>query len=318
MLKRSILIGSILLLMFLLAGELIGRYYGLTSFPLYQASDAYEYIHVPNQKVKIYGKLYQTNEYSMRSKPLSESDSTVILLIGDSLVNGGNATDQDSLASTILENQLSHFFNRSIRVLNIAEGSWGPDNAAAYIQEHGVFNADLILLVFSSADAFDNMKHEPVVGVHGQYPDKQASLAWEMIVKKGWGRVKDYLSIKADKSDTNTALKIEVADEFNPGFQKFKELSDTTAIPLHFYLHVGQDELQNGRLDDDGSLIIDFCQENGIPYTIELGKKIDKSHYMDKIHYNDKGQKFLADNLFPIIKDKILERSILASTKEVP
>ncbi|AHM62225.1 hypothetical protein D770_19880 [Flammeovirgaceae bacterium 311] len=317
MLKSKFIAAGVFLLLIGLAGELLGRYFGLTSFPLYEASDAYEYIHAPNQKVRIYGNWYITNEHSMRSKPLSEADSTIILLIGDSLINGGNATDHDSLASTMLEISLSDYFNSNVRVLNIAEGSWGPDNAAAYIKERGVFNADMIMLVFSSADAFDNMQHEPIVGVHGQYPDKQAFIAWEKIIEKGWGRILEYSGVKHDKKK-NTDLTIKAAEVFNPGFEKFKQLSDSSSIPLHFYLHVGQDELEKGMLQDSGKLIVDFCRKNGIPYTIELDRNINKTHYIDKIHYNNRGQKFLAENLFPIIRDKIMNKHGLIAAKENP
>ncbi len=318
MLKRNLIVGGSLFLFILITGELLGRYYGLTAYPLYQASEAYEYIHAPNQHVRIYGNLYQTNEFSMRSKPLSEDDSTIVLLIGDSLVNGGNATDHDSLASTILENSLSNYFRSNVRVLNIAEGSWGPDNAAAYIREKGVFNADLILLVFSSGDAFDNMQHTPVVGIHGQYPDKYAPLAWELILSKGWGRIKYYLGIKTTNSNPNEPVHEIVEEVFNPGFQAFKNLSDSTAIPLHFYLHAGVKELERGALEDSGKLIIDFCQQYNIPYTIELDKNIDRSHYMDKVHYNNKGQKFLAANLFPVIRQELEKQSVFATAHHRP
>lgn len=314
MLKKTIIAGGALLLLFLflVTGELAGRYYGLTSFPLYQASEAYEYIHIPNQKVRIYGKWYETNEFSMRSKPLLPTDTTVVLLIGDSIINGGNATDHDSLASSILEERLSRYFSGRVRVLNIAESSWGPDNAAAYIKEHGIFNADLILLVFSSADAFDNMEHKPIVGIHSQYPDKQAYLAWEKIIEKGTGRIKYFFGIKSNNQTESREGKAFTEEIFSTGFQDFKTLSDTTSVPLHFYLHAGVKEIIAKKREDSGDLIIDFCQKNNIPYTIELDKSVDQSHYMDKIHFNDKGQKFLADNLFPLIVTELSREPGLA------
>ena len=315
MLKKSIQIGVMLLILILVAGEVVGRYYGLRSFPLFQASSAYEYIHVANQKVRIYGNRYETNEFSMRSKAVLDSDTTIILLIGDSIVNGGNLTDQDSLASTILENRLSRYFSRRIRVLNIATGSWGPDNAAAYLKEKGTFNADLILLVFSSADAFDTMDHEPKVGVNIQYPDKQAFFAWEVILKKAWPRVMGDFSFTKDKQPVKQEEIVKTEKDLNPGFQDFRILRDTTAIPMHFYLHAGMKEIASNKLDEEGNLIVSFCQKNHIPYSVELEKGVNASYYMDKIHFNNQGQKFLADNLFPIIINELGEEAVLTYSK---
>lgn len=58
------------------------------------------------------------------TRPLQESDPIIVLLIGDSILNGGNTTEQDNLESTILESMLSTYFDRSVRVLNMAVGSW--------------------------------------------------------------------------------------------------------------------------------------------------------------------------------------------------
>ena len=108
--------------------ELVGRYaFGFGNPPIHVSDPDFEYIQAPNQDVTRLGNKIITNEYSMRSKPLTESDSVYILGLGDSVINGGAQTTQDSLATTILENELSEKYNKKVRVLNISAGSWGTD-----------------------------------------------------------------------------------------------------------------------------------------------------------------------------------------------
>src|ERR1041384_4426338 len=95
--KRSIVI----LLILLVGTELFARFYlGLGDPPLYIEDKEFEYIYAPDQDVMRFGNHVMTNEFSMRSKPLSPNDKIRILKIGDSIINGGAQTDQDSLAST--------------------------------------------------------------------------------------------------------------------------------------------------------------------------------------------------------------------------
>src|SRR5687768_4522765 len=98
----------VVLLVLLVATELVARFVlGLGELPVYVASKEYEYIYAPGQDVKRFGNHILTNEFSMRSAPLSKADKVRILKFGDSVINGGAQTDHDSLASTILEKQLS-------------------------------------------------------------------------------------------------------------------------------------------------------------------------------------------------------------------
>ena len=144
---------------------------------LFQEDNAIEYIPAPNQHSVRFGNKIAYNEYSMRSLPIDADDRCIVLGFGDSVLNGGTLTDQDSIATTIVEKQLQRT-NESIRFLNISAGSWGPDNCAAYLNKFGSFNAKMIILFVSSHDAYDNMTFEKTVGVHKSYPKEQYHLAF--------------------------------------------------------------------------------------------------------------------------------------------
>ena len=145
---------------------------GFGSLPLYVEHSSYEYILEPNQNTSRFGNVIITNKYSMRSKAVRKN-SKKILKIGDSVINGGNHVSNEKLSSTVLERNLQKQQSDTIQVLNISAGSWGPDNAYAYINEHGHFDASMMILVFSSHDLNDNMHFRKVVGKHQSWPSEQ-------------------------------------------------------------------------------------------------------------------------------------------------
>lgn len=283
-------------LIIFIIGELIGRHYGLCNHPIFIESKTYEYNYAPNQDLRIYGNHFLTNEYSMRSKPIdSNKDTTVVLLIGDSVINGGASTDHEKLASSILEKRVSEHFKKHIRVLNISCGSWGPDNAAAYIEKHGTFDADLMILVVNSQDAVDHMTFKKKVGKK-KYPDKQPFLAWTRIVQLLSNKIK----VTTSKRESTNSIK---NDSLNTGFEYFKDLSIGNNVPLLVYLHPTKYEIKKTKSLNNKLAITNFCKKNTIPLfdAIQLGAS--EHHLRDHIHMNDQGQEFLAVSLLAAITE---------------
>lgn len=298
--SKVAIISIVTVLGLLLTIEVVGQMAGLTSYPLYVESSEYEYIMAPNQQLSVFGNHISTNEFSMRSKPISDSDSLVVLLIGDSIINGGTLTDQDSLASSILEEQLSKKLRKRVRVLNISAGSWGPDNGFAYVKKFGTFNAKLICLVVNSHDAHDNMNFEKEVGVNTQYPDKQFTFATEKLIQKGIQFIKLRYFTETPSLKMSGDLGISKGIKFNAGFKEFKDLSVKEHIPLYIFLHHARSEMVTKVMEPDGKEVVEFAKKNQIPIFIELNNtKTDSSYFRDFIHYNEKGQKWLASVLYP-------------------
>lgn len=65
-----------------------------------------------------------------------DSSAFIVLGLGDSVINGGVLTDQDSLATTRLSELLSKLIRKKVQVLNVSAGSWGPDNCEAYLNRY--------------------------------------------------------------------------------------------------------------------------------------------------------------------------------------
>ncbi|GAB2773547.1 hypothetical protein GCM10027275_15670 [Rhabdobacter roseus] len=299
----------IFLVVVFIVGEVVLRYqFGFCQAPLYIADPDYEYIYAPNQEVVRFGNTIRTNELSMRSEPVLPTDTTVILLTGDSVVLGGSLTDQDSLASTMLEKRLTRTLRRRVRVLNIAAGSWGPDNVAAYLKKHGLFNADLICLVASSHDAHDNMTHENMVGVDTNLPDKQYTLAWEEL----WKRylfpryVQEHVvgtNYFAPRVDTTLLSGIrKEGDGFNPGFAQLAAMARQQGIPFFIYLHPEISEIEFGNYNGQGREIIRYAEQDSVRLIKELDLGITVNYFRknDVVHYNSGGQIFMANKLYPL------------------
>lgn len=131
---------------------------GLGTPPLSLMHPTIEYMFRPNQDVMRFGNRQLYNQWGMRSAPLpDEEDSQIILVLGDSVLNGGSLTDQADLATTIATIEDADRF-----YANISAGSWGPANQLAYLQEFGTFNADAAILVLNAGDLHDLGQFEPI------------------------------------------------------------------------------------------------------------------------------------------------------------
>jgi hypothetical protein len=309
---RKVIFSFFFLLLFI---ELILRFgYGFCSAPLYIKDPDYEYIYAPNQTVKRFGNTIKTNSLSMRSDELSPADSLVMLLIGDSVVNGGSLTNNKDLASTLLESDLAKELGRPVRVLNISAGSWGPDNAFAYLKKHGIFGAKVIGLVASSHDAYDVMTHHEQVGIDPNLPDKQYKLAlselWNRYIYPIYFRnIKFnhvYYAPNEEKVDSTHVEKPKGiwknGDHFNPGFQELHQFAKENNVSFFIYLHPEIEEVRNKEYNEQGQDIIRVARHDSIRLFEELSVPPLLEYYREKdvVHYNEVGQRFMASQLLPL------------------
>ena len=184
---------------------------GFGNPPLYIADEKIGYLLAPEQKVRRMGNQIQINQYSMRSKTIDPNKSASnlrILVLGDSIVNGGWWTDQQETISALMEKELvsspiSSSFT-SIEVLNASANSWGPRNELAYLGRFGLLNAQAVILVINTDDLFATAPTAIPVGRDRNYPSSKPPLAvielWEQTFTKP-KPIPEMEQVRAEKGD---------------------------------------------------------------------------------------------------------------------
>jgi len=278
-------------------------YFGFCDTVLVREDSEFEYIAQPNQKRFRFRNHVIYNSFSMRSEEVDTS-SIKILGFGDSIINGGVLTDQDSLATTILSDTLSKIYGTKIQFLNISAGSWGPDNCYAYLKKYGDFGAKSIFLFFSSHDAYDNMNFEKIVDNHSSFKSKQYSIAqYELVNRYLVNKIKRKLKKKRTQIDNLGINKKKNNTLFNTGFSSFLDYSKSKNIPLTIYLHADTKELKSESYNEQGQKIIKFANDNNIPIILDLENGLKLSDFRDYIHLNSNGQRKLANTITHYVKN---------------
>lgn len=171
---------------FLLLLEVVLRVlFGFGNPLIYIADERIGYLLAPNQRTRRFGNRIAINEYSMRSLPtrVTPSPSSLrVLLVGDSIANGGWWTDQEqTIAATMTQllqvsSVAGKTFNQ-VEVLNASANSWGPRNELAYLQRFGTFNAQAVVLLINTDDLFATAPTSIPVGRERNYPARRPPLA---------------------------------------------------------------------------------------------------------------------------------------------
>lgn len=147
--KKQYLLILTLATLVLGGGELLVRSLGMIDFPLYNANALIGYIPAANQKGSFLNSHdWQFNEKHMGTGAFVTSAKPDILLVGDSIVLGGNPlTQADRLGP-----QLQQVTSNSI--WTISAGSWALRNELAYLRSNQdvVKQVDAIVFVFNSGD----------------------------------------------------------------------------------------------------------------------------------------------------------------------
>ena len=139
------------------------RAVGLHEIPLYEVSDKYEYRSVPKQRCSVFGKDLIINNLGLRGELPDGTNDAIVWYCGDSVINGGINTHEDSLSTTIWDKHAENKFGSSIATVNVSQGSWGPENTLSFCKQHRseLGTPTLIVLSVSSHDWNDLLLRRP-------------------------------------------------------------------------------------------------------------------------------------------------------------
>lgn len=300
--KKLLVILAVLAVVGLVSGELVARYaLGLGDPPLSVPDRTIEYMFAPNQEVHQFGNRQIYNSYGMRSGPVPE-DGRKILVFGDSVVNGGNLTDQSELATERLAARLAA--NREAAYVgNVSAGSWGPGNLAAWVERYGFLGAEEAILVLSSHDLADTPAFEPLSC--STHPTEKPLSALVELIQRYLPRYMPDTIADAVRCKGRVSVVRDPSLTERTGEQALAAFLDRAAkegVRTCVILHLTQAEIANNP-EPAHEKLEGFFTERGIPVidfllTLKGNVRSTGDAYRDAIHLNATGQFALTDAMY--------------------
>jgi len=145
---KIFLIASALLLV---GADIALRLAGVDDFPLYRTDPEIGYVVAPDQRGSFLNRnRWEYNEYGMGAGPFQPEGRRNLLLIGDSIVLGGNPLDQSVRLGPVLERNLGPNW----AVWPIAAQGWSSLNKEAWLKQHPeiVSKMEWLVWVMKSSD----------------------------------------------------------------------------------------------------------------------------------------------------------------------
>jgi hypothetical protein len=287
------------------AAELMARgALGLGDPPLWQADPEIEYLPQPSRSYRRFGNRVTYNAWSMRSRefPRTRSDprEARVLVVGDSIVNGGAAVDQDALATALLEQRLAADLGRPVVVGNVACESWGPPNYLAYLRRYGFFDADVVVIVVNSADYADAPTFEPLPRWR---PQRKPLLALQEVADKYLPR---YLRRLGRRAGGQAPPAPEAIESCLEALRGLVELGRSAGAEVLLAQHLTRRELDGGPHPGHGQ-IMRVAREAGIEphqlgpaFAAAIAGGVDP--FLDGEHPNTGGQRILFEQLLPAVR----------------
>ncbi|UBF27986.1 GDSL-type esterase/lipase family protein [Kovacikia minuta CCNUW1] len=160
--------------------------FGLGNPVLFQTDPETGYRFKPNQKSIRFSKRIEYNQYSQRSEPITakKPEGTLrVLMIGDSVLNGGNPVDQSETITHLLEDKIVAIGQRA-EVLNASASGWGIGNQLGYLQKFGTLDSDRVILLISSHNLTQPTSTGDRVGNNPFFPDQAPLFATQEAIRR--------------------------------------------------------------------------------------------------------------------------------------
>jgi hypothetical protein len=313
----------------LVAGELVARFYfQLGDPPLSIFDPDMEYRFQPSRTYHRVGHLIHYNAYSQRADDFpphkSSPDELRVMVIGDSVINGGAPTDQSEVCTSILQSLLRRDLDRTVFVGNASAASWGPPNELAYMQKFGLFDADVVVLVFNSQDVNDVPTFAKVIGTK-DYPDHAPiSALWEGVSHYLPGIMARFGSSDPKPLPVWPAIPDEMAIPISMNaIQNMVQIARASGAKVIIGQHVEQADLlvpaERALLPIGHDLILWTSRNCGVEpiqwhdqfvAAMQAGQK----PYRDYMHPSAVGSRIIAEALFPAVRDALLQPTTRPTT----
>lgn len=285
--------------------------FGLGNPVLSQADPETGYRFQPNQKIFRFGKHIEYNQYSQRSEPINPEKSPQklrILMTGDSVLNGGNPTNQNQTITELLETKLTQN-GHPTEILNASAGSWGIGNELAYIRKFGTFQSDALILQIGTHDLTQPQSTSERVGHDPNYPDHPPlSAIQEGFTRYVWPALAPTFKVYASSAEIPLPLPAKIDKQFQKNMNNLKEilsLAQKQKIPVFVLFTPNREDLiptfQTPRYKSEFLQILKAAQVKVIDTHIAWSKlppTTVNNYFRDEVHFTVAGNQAAADLLF--------------------
>ncbi len=278
----------------------------------YVGDEKIGYLLTPSQRTRRFGNRIEINQYSMRGANIQETPlpSTMrLLLLGDSIANGGWWTDQENTISNLMMRSLTSKVSKNItqvEVLNASANSWGPRNELAYLQRFGGFGSKAIVLLINTDDLFSTTPTSLQVGRDRNYPVNKPPLALVEILNRYIIKQKPIPGLKEiqNESGDRVGSNLKAISKIQQVTNENNALFLLAMTPLK--REIGEPGPRDYEIKERQRLQ-EFTQTQGIIYIDFLpifnSSQDPKALYHDHIHFNLQGNKLISE----VIEQKLLE-----------
>ncbi|MEG3849633.1 SGNH/GDSL hydrolase family protein [Microcoleus sp. herbarium19] len=204
--------------------EIALRLVGFGNPALLQADADAGYIFAPNQLVYRFGNRLEYNQFSQRSEPIDSAkpEGTLrILMLGDSVLNGNNTTDQNETIPELFEAHLLGL-KKQVEVLNASAGSWGIGNQLGYIRKFGTFESDAVILQIGTHDLVQPTSSSAGVGNDPLMPNRKPLLAIQEALDR---HIMPKLSSIFVSDSPAAGVQVPESQRFEENMQKLEEIA---------------------------------------------------------------------------------------------
>ncbi len=310
----AVFVGAIVL------GELSLRWLlGFGNPPLYIADDRIGYLLAPNQKTRRFGNRIQINAYSMRGEAISPSPDTAtlrVLLLGDSIANGGWWTDEDeTISATIADLLRQNTGDRSnVEVLNASAHSWGPRNELAYLEKFGHFQSRAVVLLINTDDLFATAPTALPVGRDRNYPDRRPWCAWAEVFGRYLMQTPVIPELERVRQEGGDRVGKNLA-----AIDRIQEILTSAEIPLLVAMTPLRRELEaSGSRDYEIAArvrLLEFTQERNLPYLdfLPIFRDLGSPEplYRDTIHLSREGNQQVSEHITRFLETIDIDRATI-------
>ncbi len=290
-----------LLLLLVLVDLALGHILGLGNNIVLQPDPGAGYVFAPNQHVHRFFKDTSINQYSMRSpsiSPTKPAGTHRILLVGDSMTYGSTQLDQKAIFASLLASELPGQLHQPVEVLNASASAWAIGNEAGYLDSHGTYDADLVVVVVNTGDSLQATSTLADVGGDAATVKSPCALCevWTRYLRDRIFHTPakmDAGTAPANDSPANAALNLQHLEHFYQVVQQHHARMAVVFLAMRLYIPANAQASAPGKL-------IDWAQQHQVPLLDTTAAESSfslRDITLDGVHFNPKGHRTIATYL---------------------